>query len=234
MNSIIKKRLRRSGVSLWSLIKGKISFIFQVLVWALVFFFLIPILGNVYLIIFPQNKNLGLNDFILLLTAALLFVYTYETQQTKKELASQNEIEQMPIMVLYSRKFTFTSVVSHKYEMEGYRIECEKDGPRSNYAFTLKNIGKGPAFNVRIWAEDFFGEKYEEKFILPTEECAVKILKYKGKRSEELTKPESLNDFKDKIISVCCESLSGKEYFFDYKIISIEEGKIEFIKKEKL
>lgn len=236
MNPIIGKRFKRIGSSLWNWLNHKIGFIIQIFVWSAIFYILISPLANLYLQIFPDNKNVSLGDFILILTAALLFIYTYETQQSRQELVTQNEIGQMPIMVLYIREvadFGYNAEELMKYRRRGFGIERRTDVGPAKYAFRLKNVGKGPAFNVRISSNKFGAEKFEERFFAPMDEHSVRILRQR-KGSDRMVMIESFEEFKNSTLTICCESLTGKEYFFDYKIVDIEEKRVEFIGKDKI
>ena len=70
-------------------LKKQISFIFQIVIWVIVFYFLTAIFAWIFTKFF--NINLALNDFILLITAAFIFVYAKETQELKEQTKKQAE-----------------------------------------------------------------------------------------------------------------------------------------------
>jgi len=54
-----------------------LKFIIKIIFGVLVLYFITPLLAKLFILIF--NKDIPLSDFILLITAALIMAYTYET-----------------------------------------------------------------------------------------------------------------------------------------------------------
>jgi len=104
-------------------------FIIKLIFWVLVLVWLTPTLAPTFINIFKPN-NVTVSDFILFVTAAFIIAYTYETQKMKEEIKKQNEIQEKPVLNLYLRE--------------------SKVGPNTQYMLRLRNVGKGPAYNINF------------------------------------------------------------------------------------
>jgi len=238
MNNFQKKRLSRKLSSLAQWFSRHVVFLIQIVVFVIIFYFLFGLFVVIFEWLFKMSMSLS--DFILLITAALVFIYTYETNKMKHEITIQNDIEQAPIMVLYIRKVSdlgLNIVALQKLRDERYPIShlVGEGIVPSDYILRLRNVGKGVAFNVRIVSKNFEVDKYEERFFTPMkDEHAIKIYKKSLDDTGGLMKNRDLKELDNAILSIYCESLSGKEYYFDYKIVSVEDKKVEFTGKEEI
>jgi len=88
MNKILSKIVTTIDSSLeW--FKKQISFLFRMIIWVIVFYFLTALFAWLFTKFF--NINVAFNDFILLITAAFIFIYTKETQELKEQSKRQAE-----------------------------------------------------------------------------------------------------------------------------------------------
>jgi len=206
---------------------GYFKFILGLIIWVTVLFIITPLLGKIFLTIYP---DVVFNDFILLITAAFVIAYTYETQKMKEEVAQQTELETRPIMCLYVRYINGIEDEEKRQSVkEKYSITHQTNGKivPSPFYFTLRNMGKGPAFNVEIESDNFKAEKYQARFFAPEpkgDEHAVKIVK---KPSDKI---RDLEELKGEIFVIKCQSVLGKNYEYKYKAINITDREIEFLK----
>ncbi len=67
-------------------------FIIQIIGWFAIICFLTIITSGISLTIFGKNLKLSNNDFILLITAAFILAYTYETKKLKEETIFQRKM----------------------------------------------------------------------------------------------------------------------------------------------
>ncbi len=175
-----------------------------------------------------------INLVVLILTLRYLIKYTIETQGMKKEMVKQTKIEQMPVMALYIRYSRDSMKNPAKYEdqqevlkkIEPYLLKTRLNGD-SDYYLTLRNVGKGMAFNVKIESNKFQTIKYKTNFFAPIkDEHPIAINKFDKKI-------ENLDELKDSIFEISCANVNGEKYKFKYKIIDIDNKEVEYLGIEK-
>lgn len=123
-----------------------IWFIIKLIFWVLVLLWLTPTLAPTFINIFKPN-NVTVADFILFITAAFIIAYTYETQKMKEQIKKQNEIQEKPVLNLYLRE--------------------SKIGPNIQYSLRLRNVGNGPAYNIKFFGIEADGYTYYPYFDEP-------------------------------------------------------------------
>jgi len=203
-------------------------FVAKLIFWVLILVWITPILASAFINIFKPN-NVTINDFILFVTAAFIIAYTYETQKMRAEMVKQTELGTMPIMCLYIRYISGIKDEEKREKLKSYAITNELDGGirPSNYYLALRNMGKGPAFNVDVESKNFKVEKYQTKFFAPEpkgDEHAIKVIK------KPSNKIRSLEELKNEVLIIKCKSVFGKVYEYKYKINDVTERSVEFIK----
>lgn len=181
--------------------------------------------------IFPWSSVDGIatvSDRILFLTFLALLWYAWETRKLKEEAIKQTEIEQKPVMMLYVRNLNnITNAIKKIFKRE-YVIS-----DRASYYLSLRNVGRGPAFNVKVVeVKDrdsiFVVEKYQCRFFAPEpkgDEQAIKIIK------KDNSKIESYNELKNIIFKINCKGVDDRLHEFQYKIIDIEKQEVEYLGK---
>lgn len=183
---------------------------------------------------FPFWKEYGfylgiLNFIVLVVTLAYLKKYTNETEQTRKQIARQTELEQMPIMLLFIRSVADGGVPYGELQklidkFRNFLIRIQSETEDSNYFLRVRNTGKGTAFNVTVESDIFDIIDYETQFFAPlTDEHPIKIVQ-KGNK-----KIESWEMFENSVFIIKCDDLSKNSYEFKYKIINFKERKIEYL-----
>ncbi|MFA5947604.1 MAG: hypothetical protein WC806_01345 [Candidatus Gracilibacteria bacterium] len=129
----------------------------------------------------------------------------------------------MPILLLNIQK----GGVAHKQFMDReYQITEQVNNAiiGSDHYLTIKNLGKGPAINLRLESSNFVAIAYQEQFLIPSqEEYSIKIL---AKPNNKIRKLTELND---EIMQIRCQNMLKKEYIFKYKIEDFQKRKIVFI-----
>ncbi len=86
-------------------------FVLEVICWVGALLFLTPLLSGLFQIVFPKVL-ISFNDFILLVTAAFILAYTYETKRMRQE-------------TIFQRKMSYAVDVS--FRMDGYYKEGGTD-----------------------------------------------------------------------------------------------------------
>lgn len=183
-----------------------------------------------------------ISDRILFLTFWALLWYTWETREMKKEMVHQGKLEQKPIMLLYIRHINDyvknTTDPQEKEEMRRkhypYIIICMDKNKygihgKSDYLLRLRNVGKGPAFNVEVKDKSrvFKIDKYQNQFFAPEpkgDEHSFQI------KIDDKTMT-SWSDINGKFFDVFCKNTAKKEYGYRYKIIDFENREVEFIEE---
>lgn len=122
-----------------------VKFIIKLVFWVAILFFVLPFLAKLFTSFF--GINIQLSDFILLITAAFIIAYTYETQKMKEQIKKQTEIQEKPVLNLYLRE--------------------SRRGQNTLYALRLKNVGNGPAYNIKFFGIDADDYKYYPHFNEP-------------------------------------------------------------------
>ncbi len=178
------------------------------------------------------NKNSGASQAAFTLAlVAITGYYAWQTRRTVLEISNQTEISQMPILVLYIRDkrdymdnnadYDQQQAVNRKFSDFLICTSAETEG--SNYFFSVRNVGSGPAFNLEVSGQDILATNYQSSFIAPTkDEQKFLISKQEGVF-------DSLSDLNAKVIDVKCLGMKGTSYDFKYEIINIEEKKVKFI-----
>ena len=173
-----------------------------------------------------------LNLLALLATLVVLIWYAYDTHRIAKGTVEQTELITMPIMCLYIRNVR--SIKDKMEEMtvrDKYSLSEELNGSikPSEYYIALRNMGNGAAFNVEVECQNFKIEKYGANFFAPqpkNDEHAIKVVK------KPSNKIRDLNELRDEVFVIKCQSILGKTYQYNYKIKDIKEHRVEFIKHD--
>ncbi|MFA5080776.1 MAG: hypothetical protein WC472_04130 [Candidatus Paceibacterota bacterium] len=170
-----------------------------------------------------------LNCIVLAVTLWYLSKYTNETEQTRKQIARQTELEQMPIMLLFIRSVAdggvpYGELQNLIYKFRNFLIRVQSETEDSNYFLRVRNTGKGTAFNVMVESDVFDILDYETQFFAPlADEHSIKIIQKGGK------KIESWEMFENSVFTIKCDDLSKNSYEFKYKILNFKERKIEYL-----
>lgn len=67
-------------------------FVIEIVIWTFILYLIIPILGSLFNSIFQNKVPLTNSDFILLITAAFILAYTYETKKLREETVFQRKM----------------------------------------------------------------------------------------------------------------------------------------------
>lgn len=115
-------------------------FVLQIILWVALTFLLTPILAGLFNSIF--HKDVSLSDFILLITAAFIIFYTYETQKMRKQMESAKEAEFMPVVIFEQNHYSSINkdAVNFSYANGGFNLY-------------INNVGKGIAKDLRIFLD---------------------------------------------------------------------------------
>lgn len=193
--------------------------------------FVVFIIAVVILGWFIQASLSWLTLLVPTFTLAVLVWYAHDTHRIANESVSQTELETRPIMCLYIRYISGIKDEEKKQQVrEKYPItqQVNNDIMPSPYYFALRNMGKGPTFNVEVGSENFKAEKYQTRFFAPEpkgDEHAVRIVR------KPSNKIRSLDEVKGEVFTIKCQSVLGKDYKYKYKIIDITEREVEFVKQ---
>ena len=116
-------------------------FIAQILFWVALTFFVTYIV----LVSFGVKdfKVSALSDLILLITAAFVLFYTYETQKMRKQMEKAKTAEFMPVVV-------FVQIGGSRIHKNDSNIKSYKD---TGFYLRLKNVGKGIAKELVIFID---------------------------------------------------------------------------------
>lgn len=117
-----------------------IWFVIELVLWVGLTFVLTPLLVGLFNSIF--QKNISLSDFILLITAAFIIFYTFETQKMRKQMEKSKEAEFMPVVV-------FDPSSSNNYYMTNNLLYLKND----IFVLSLSNVGKGIAKELIIYMD---------------------------------------------------------------------------------
>lgn len=169
---------------------------------------------------------------ILAITLFWLIRYTRATEKMKEEIVLQTNLQQMPIVMLFIRDVrdymdnTADYIQQQKYrgKYKDFLIRIRTESDNSNYYLGLRNVGNGAAFNVEVKSNIFQVSKYQSRFLAPHKDEQPFAI-----TEEEDKKIESWNKFKDSIFEISCKDISNMQHLFKYKILGIEDKKIDFI-----
>jgi hypothetical protein len=226
----MKKKLKNTITRLGSAFMDHIGFMFKLVFWVIILFFALPFLVKLFTSFF--KINIQLNDFILLITAAFIIAYAYETQKMKEQIKRQADLVQMPIIMLFIRNIQdymkditdYNEQQEHKRKYENFFIRIRTEGVNSNYYLSLRNVGTGAAFNIEVLSDIFEVSKYQSRFLAPLKDEQPFAIVEKGNK-----KIESWDRFKDCVLKISCKDIGGNSHFFQYKISDIETRKVDFI-----
>lgn len=187
----------------------------------------IPLLiGSIFLILsIIIEERINIANIIQILIFSVLIWYAWETKRIR-------EIEQEPIMLL-----SVGNINKLKYEPfdsfqlrqsdirdDGYLIRIKTESKDSDYFISLRNTGRGTAFNVVVRSELFDIEKYETNFFAPSsDEYLIKIIEKGNKKIENWGK------INGSVFTISSQSINGKIYSFKFKIIDAERQTVKFI-----
>ncbi|MCK5491169.1 MAG: hypothetical protein KAI67_04980 [Candidatus Pacebacteria bacterium] len=171
-------------------------------------------------------------NIALVVTLYFLIKYTKATEEMKNEIVKQVELEQMPVMIMYIRNkrdymsdpadYNEQEKLSEKFEDYLIRIRIEPE--KSDFFLSLRNTGRGAAFNLNVKNKNFQVSKYESQFFAPSnDEHSIAIIKNGNK------KIESWDELNGSIFKISCENAVKKLYHFHYKIIDIKNKQVEYL-----
>jgi len=188
----------------------------------------------------PYVNILGyatINDRIIFLTLSGLIWYAWLTRGMRNEMVTQTELEQKPIPMMYIRNIDNYPEEERKKQWEycikinGNRgiLETEEEFNRryERYIIRIRNVGKGPLFNLEVNSEIFKIEKYQSQFLAPEpkgDEQSVKIIKKDG--TEILGDYSGLNNA---IFEISYDNVNRKNYKSNYRIINVEKQAIKYV-----
>lgn len=115
-----------------------IWFIIQIVLWVALLFFITPILAGLFKSVF--NKDVGLSDFILLITAAFIIFYTFETQKMRKQMETAKEAEFMPVVIFDPNS---SNTLYHNEHLSSYNHD--------SFLLHVSNLGRGIAKELIIY-----------------------------------------------------------------------------------
>jgi hypothetical protein len=173
-----------------------------------------------------------------ILTFALIIVtayYAWQTRKTVKEMSRQTNLQQMPVIMIYIRDIrdSMNNITDYneqqkmRSKFENFLIRIRTESNNSNYYLALRNVGNGAAFNIDVKSDTFEIVKYQSRFLAPIKDEQPFSIVEKGNK-----KIEGWDKFKDSVLEINCNDISGIQYLFKYKIVGIEDKKVEFIEKK--
>ena len=185
-----------------------------------------------------------ITDRILLLTLLGLLWYVWETRGMKNEMVTQTELEQKPIPMMYIRNIndyseekkqeqqeycieTVLTDVAKKFDGSGAFGSGDTEKTFKKYIIRIRNVGKGPLFNLKVNSENFEVEKYQSQFLAPEPKGDEQSVKIKKKDGTEISGEYS--ELNGAIFEISYDNVNKKNYKYKYKIINVEEQKIEFL-----
>ena len=137
----------------------------------------------------------------------------------------------MPIIMLFIRDIRdYMENTADYAQQEKYRekyktflIRIRTEDRESNYYLGLRNVGNGAAFNVEVKSNIFDVVVYQSRFLAPLKDEQPFAIVEKSNR-----KIESWDKFKDSTFEISCKDISGKSYIFKYRILGLEEKRVDF------
>lgn len=138
-------------------IRGYYMFILQIVMWVLILYVLTPLLASFQPLFFATKTPLSISDFILLVTAAFVLAYTYQTQKLKEETIYQRRMSvahdvRFEMTMHYAKVNEFDRVFGRLLTPEALNNVCELVFIT---AVAGSDIGKCTVFQ-KINAEDNF------------------------------------------------------------------------------
>lgn len=149
---------------------------------------------------------------------------------------AKQESGQKPFINLYIRNVKdYNEEKQRKIKDEGYLIthivekvwlNTYKAIEPSDYFLRLRNQGNGIALNVNIESDKFKVDKYQSNQLAPFgDEQSIRIIRKPNNKIRDL------KELSGKVLKISCNSEDGRDYVFKWKIIDIQQQKVEFIKK---
>lgn len=195
------------------------------------------------------SRVVSLGDIFLFVTFLALVWYAWETGEMRKEMVRQTEVEQMPFMVPYIRNVEVDKIGEQKnyrlidLQAKGYGYDYDKMKAHNlsrYYVFRIRNVGKGPALNVKVESDNFIATKYQANFFAPKrDEHSIQIMQ----KTDNLVDPfqfKELSDLEGVEFRISCNAASKQKYCFKYKIKKLktedkkEEIEIEYLGYDKI
>ena len=94
------------------------------------------------------------------------------------------------------------------------------------FLIRIRNVGRGPAFNVKVKSNNFKVEKYQSNFFAPEPKGDEQSIIIAKKNNEEIKNYEEL---KRSEFECSCKDAENHGYKNKYRIIDIEKQEIEFL-----
>ncbi len=151
----MKEKIKKIINEILREVEKYVYFSFKIIVLVIAFYILTGFLAWAFLMIF--KKDIALNDFILLITAAFILIYTRETQAMKEEARKQRYLENLPIIKLLrmekrkNKKSPLDYMGDPGVQTKELKETIKKH--TEHYAIEYENVGKGIAFikSVTLW-----------------------------------------------------------------------------------
>lgn len=222
IENLIKKSKKKISNNKWLAIFFIVTFIFTLYLDAVVL-----LLRESPMAAIPGMATIS--DRILFLTSLALLWYAWETRKMKNEMTTQTELELKPIFMMNIRDYSKNEDMQIK--QKEYRVEIDVSNSASKfYVIRIRNVGKGPAFNVEVKDENgkFKVEKYQSQFFAPEPKGDEQSIKIVRKNGEEI---QNYDEFKGVTFKIKCDNASEPKhtYYFKYKIIDIGKQRIEYL-----
>jgi hypothetical protein len=143
-------------------IQRYVLFILQIIGWVLVLYFLTPLLASFQPVFFATKIPMTIGDFMLLITAAFVLAYTYQTQKLKEETIFQRRMS-----VAHDVRFRMTNYYRQRNEGDAVFGELTAVEALNNVCdFTFltavvgRNIGRCGIFQRLVPARTFLETSY--------------------------------------------------------------------------
>lgn len=179
------------------------------------------------------NFNSGaIQSFSTIVLVIITAFYALQTKRTVREIERQTNLQQMPVLMLFIRDIRdymdnvadYNQQQKYRGKYENFLIRIRTETQKSNYYLGLRNVGNGAAFNIEVKSDMFKISKYQSRFLAPLkDEQPFAIIE------KENNKIESWEKFKGSIFEINCKDISGAQHLFKYKILGIEDKRIDFI-----
>jgi len=172
--------------------------------------------------LFSKNfSELSIGNYILFITFLGLVWYAWETRGMKKQMFLQNEMEQNPFLTIFLRDL-------NSNEFIGKDIGEDFILGTSQYTFRIRNIGKGPAFDVEIESDNFVGKNFETKIFAPlNDEHCVQIVR-KDFENGFTDKSFNIKNLDGERFHIFCKDSRGVFNVFEYKIVDANNKIISY------
>lgn len=149
---------------------------------------------------------------------------------------TKQELRQRPFINLYIRNVKdYDEEKQRRIRDEGYLIthtvekiwlNTYKAIEPSDYFLRLRNQGSGIALNVNIESDKFKIDKCQSNQLAPHgDEQSIRIVRKPNNKIRDL------KELSGEVLKISCNSDDGKDYTFKWKIIDIQQRKVEFMGK---